>query len=98
MTPSEIQKVVVDGLLKKLEDIFIEGLKLKGFEFDNPIELERFIKKHCRCEDYLYLKQKTYFVNDIPFLIHFYEIVYEPITVTNNGIQMSANYGTYKYL
>lgn len=38
-------------LNKQLEDYMIEVLKRKGFEFDNRIELENFIKSNCRCED-----------------------------------------------
>ena len=38
-------------LNKKLEDYIIEGLKRKGFEFKNRLELETFIKNNCRCED-----------------------------------------------
>ena len=38
-------------LNKKLEDYIIEGLKRKGFEFENRLELQTFIKNNCRCED-----------------------------------------------
>ena len=38
-------------LNKKFEDYIIEGLKRKGFEFKNRLELETFIKNNCRCED-----------------------------------------------
>ena len=61
-------------LNKQLEDYMIEGLKRKGFEFENRIELENFIKSNCRCEDRTDIKQRTYFVNDIPFFLHCYEI------------------------
>ena len=48
-------------LNKQLEDYMIEGLKRKGFEFQNRIELENFIKSNCRCEDRTDIKQRTYF-------------------------------------
>ena len=35
-------------LNKQLEDYTIEGLKRKGFEFENRMELENFIKSNCR--------------------------------------------------
>lgn len=89
---------LVQGLIKKTEDLFVEGLKLKGFEFENRFELETFIKEHCRCEDNMDLKQRIYFVNDIPFFLHCYEVIYEPITEINNGMRMSANYGYYSFL
>lgn len=47
-------------LNKQLEDYMIEVLKRKGFEFDNRIELENFIKSNCRCEDRTDIKQRTY--------------------------------------
>lgn len=87
------------GLNKKLEDLFIEGLKRKGFEFKKRMELEAFIKSNCRCEDRTDLKQRTYFANDIPFFLHYYEIEMDlnPIT-TDREVKMSANYGRYAYL
>ena len=86
-------------LNKQLEDYMIEGLKRKGFNFQNRIELENFIKSNCRCEDRTDIKQRTYFVNDIPFFLHCYEIEMDltPIT-TDREVKMSANYGRYTYL
>ena len=86
-------------LNKQLEDYTIEGLKRKGFEFENRMELENFIKSNCRCEDRTDIKQRTYFVNDIPFFLHCYEIEMDlnPIQ-TDTEVKMSANYGSYAYL
>ena len=86
-------------LNKKLEDIMIEGLKLKGFEFKNKIELENFIQAHCRCEDNVDLKERTYFVNDIPFFLHKYEMEMDTLPFYEEGkYSMTANYGRYAYL
>jgi hypothetical protein len=85
-------------LNKQLEDYIIEGLKIKGFEFENRLELENFIKSNCRCEDNIDYKERVYYVNDIPFFLHKYEVIQEPITEYNNGFRMSANYGSYAYL
>ena len=86
-------------LNKQLEDCIIEGLKRKGFEFKNRMELENFIKSNCRCEDRIGLKKRTYYVNDIPFFLHYYELEMDlnPIT-TDREVKMSANYGSYTYL
>ena len=86
-------------LNKQLEDCIIEGLKRKGFEFKNRLELENFIKSNCRFEDRTDIKQRTYFVNDIPFLLHCYEIEMDlnPIQ-TDREFEISANYGRYAYL
>lgn len=86
-------------LNKQLEYYIIEGLKRKGFEFENRMELENFIRSNCRCEDRPDIKQRTYFANDIPFFLHCYEIVIDlnPIT-TDREVKMSVNYGSYVYL
>lgn len=86
-------------LNKKLEDFMIEGLVRKGFEFENRSELENFIKSNCRCEDRTDIKQRTYFVNDIPFFLHCYEIEMDlNLITTGREVKMSANYGRYAYL
>ena len=84
---------------KQLEDYMIEGLKRKGFEFENIMELENFIKSNCRCEDRTDIKQRTYFANDIPFFLHCYEIEMDLNQIqTDREFKMSANYGRYAYL
>lgn len=86
-------------LNKQLEDYIIEGLKRKGFEFENRMELENFIKSNCRCEDRTDIKQRTYFVNDIPFFLHCYEIEVDlNLIQTDREFKMSVNYGCYAYL
>ena len=86
-------------LNKQLEDYMIEGLKRKGFEFENRMELENFIKSNCRCEDRTDIKQRTYFANDIPFFLHCYEIEMDLNPIINDReVKMFANYGRYAYL
>lgn len=86
------------GLVKALEDYMIEGLKRKGFEFENRLELENFIKNNCRCEDTPHIKERVYFANNIPFFLHKYEIeITNPITL-DGEVKVSANYGSYAYL
>lgn len=86
-------------LNKQLEVYMIEGLKRKGFEFENRMDLENFIKSNCRCEDRIDIKQRTYFANDIPFFLHCYEIEMDLNQIqTDRGFKMSANYGRYAYL
>lgn len=89
---------IANNLCLKLNDLIIEGLKLKGFEFKDKLELESFIKLNCSCEDNINFKQRIYFVKKIPFFLHNYEPIYEPIKEFNNQITMSANLGTYKFL
>jgi hypothetical protein len=100
--PPSLMAEVIDSLYyrlnNQLEDLVIEGLKRKGFQFKNRIELEDFVSLNCRCVDNIEAKERVYLVNDLPFFLHKYEIIQEPITEYNNGIHMSANYGRYAYL
>ena len=88
-----------NDLNKKLEDYVIEGLKIKGFEFKHKIELETFVKERCRCEDNIDLKEKIYYVDNIPFFLHNYKN--EPLqipSITDREYKLTANLGTYAYL
>lgn len=87
-------------LNQQLENYIIEGLKRKGFEFKNKSELENFIKSNCKCEDRTDLKQRTYFVNDIPFFLHCYEVKMNLNLITNDKgeVKTSVNYGSFAYL
>lgn len=94
-----MKKHLTDNLNEKLEDLVIEGLKRKGFEFKHKIELEAFIKERCRCEDNIYLKEKVYYVDNKPFFLHNYKI--EPLqipSITDEGCRITANLGAYTYL
>lgn len=66
---SMIQKFS-NKISEKIDEIILEGLKLKGFEFEHKIELIDFIKTNCNCiilegEE----ESKYFFVNNDPFLI-----------------------------
>ena len=94
ITPPDI----LNDLSFKFDKLIIEGLKRKGFEFKHKLELEAFIKERCRCEDNVDLKKRTYYIDNIPFFLHDYNI--EPIDhiKTNDGYTITANLGTYTYL
>ncbi len=88
-----------NDMYNQLEDAIIEGLKRKGFEFEGRIELEQFVKDHCRCEDRVDLKEKVYYVKEIPFFLWKYtpEIDFNPI-IEDRRITMSAVFGNFSYL
>ena len=67
-------------------------------EFKDIQEFEFFVRHNCRCKDQLQINRRTYFVNENPFLLHNYEIIYTPMIESDNGILMSANHGTFAYL
>ncbi len=83
-------------LLEKLDELIVKGLKIKGFTFENRIDLEKFIETNCEMADCPELKERTYYVNKIPFLLHKYEIY--PEIDNKNPCEISANYGHYSFL
>ena len=86
-------------LTSKMDNLIIEGLKIKGFEFNNKIELESFIKERCRCEDNIASKERIYYVDDIPFFLHNYKS--EIITtseITSPTYKLTGDLGYYAYL
>lgn len=95
---ASVTSMLVSGLQTKLEDYIVEGLKRKGFEFDNKLDLENFIMSRCRAEDNIDQKQKTYFVDDIPFFLHNYEIEMSNVMQEDRNYVLRANYGSYAYL
>lgn len=86
-------------LANKLQNYLIEGLKRKGFEIKNEVELVNFMKANCRIEDHVDKKERIYFVNNIPFFLHKYEpqIDLTPM-VSDMCTKFSANYGSFAYL
>jgi hypothetical protein len=88
-----------NNLNGQFEASVIEGLKRKGFEFENKLELKQFVKDHCRCEDNVGFQQRIYYVNDVPFFLHNYkcEMSLNPINEDKKTI-LSASYGYFAYL
>jgi hypothetical protein len=89
---------LISDLHKKLEDFIIEGLKRKGFEFENVIDLENFIKERCKTEDNIQKEQKTYFVDNVPFFLHNYKIEISNVMQEDRDYVLRANYGSHVYL
>lgn len=94
----EIIKKMSLEFASKLENLIINGLKLKGFEFENKIELEEFIKTRCRRTDNIDFKEHIYYIDDVPFFLHKYGIELSPVIEHGNEIKMYSNFGSYKYL
>ncbi|WP_275552686.1 hypothetical protein [Tenacibaculum piscium] len=76
---------------------FMECLKRKSITVDKH-NLETFIKEKCRCEDNLDLKHRTYFVNDIPLLLHKYRTEVSPVVTSDGEISIKADLGSFIYL
>ena len=95
------EKMLLD-LSKKigpsLDDMFIKGLKKKGFTFENKSRLVEFVIKNCICKENVNLQKRIYYVNDVPFLLYSYRL--DIVEVINNDTQfvLNANLGQYTYL
>ena len=87
------------NLNSRLETFVIEGLKRKGFEFNNKSELVNFIEHRCKREDNTYLKQITYFIDNEPFFLHDYNIKMDLTTIIDGkNTTIIASYGNFAYL
>ena len=83
----------------KLDDLIIEGLKRKGFAFGSNIQLETFVKHRCRCMDHATNKERTFYVDDVPFFLHKYELSMDFKPVYDGGnVSISADLGYYAFL
>ena len=95
----DLSKHVVDSIhddfKNQFGDYVIEGLKRKGFEFKHPLDLEAFVKERCRCEDNIDIKERVYFVDDIPFFLYNYK--WEIITEIHPN-KFIGEFGTFAYL
>ena len=85
-------------IIDKFQHLFIEGLRLKGFEFENRISIEQFIEKHVRCEEHQLTKERIYFVNNIPFFLHKYEQDDFTTFTEDRRTNFTVSYGYYKFL
>ena len=97
-TTQQLTEQIINDLNNKFDEIIIEGLRLKGYSFDAFEELSIFIKENCICADYFPTKQKTFYVKGVPFLLHDYNQIIEPIDYTTRETKITATYGSYKYL
>ena len=94
LTTKKLSNVLAD----KFDDILIEGLKRKGFEFNHKIHLEYFIQERCECVDDVKRKTKIYYVDNNPFLAHNYSVEFIQDFNTNEGFKVSASLGSFTYL
>lgn len=96
---SNIVSKLSASICDQLDDSFIEGLRLKGFEFKTKFELECFIKDRCRCEDNTELKERIYYIDNTPFFLHKYETEMNISPIVDDGkTTMKATFGSFSYL
>ena len=96
---SNIISRVSQDLSLQIDNYIIEGLKRKGYSFDNRNELYEFIKKYCRAEENTINKERIYYVKNVPFMLHKYEneLSIDKV-ITDDRITFTATCGSYTYL
>ena len=91
---------IKDSMLKisnRIDEIITEGLRRKGFEFEDKKELIKFVQRHCECVHGVLAKTKTYYANGEAFLI--WEENYEITQSYQDGnIIFHADCGKYEYV
>lgn len=94
----DIQQEIVNEIKQKLEfnfeQMFIEGLKRKGYEFHNRVLLNEFIGEHCKVVDSP--NRKTFYVKDIPFLYYDYGVNIDMSNIEN--FYLTASLGNIDFL
>lgn len=95
---NEISNKMANDLANKFDEIFEEGLRLKGFEFNNKFQLYDFVKHNCSCLEDSENFNRTFTVNGMPFLFHSYRQNVTPVIEINGEFSISADFGYYKYL
>jgi hypothetical protein len=93
-----IHEELARKLNAKVDKVIEEGLALKGFSFSDRRELEEFIKHRCRIEDYVDAERKVYFVDEIPFLEHFYRPVTSEPLIVQDSVTITVDIGSYRYI
>lgn len=103
-TLPDIQIHVIDKiqneLLSKIDNTIIEGLRLKGHDFETRKDAEKFITNHCRREDRPDQNIMVYYAFDKPFMIHKYETILKmpSINLDEKQTTVTASLGEYCFV
>ena len=94
----QIMQGAYESITTTLDDLVIEGLKRKGYTFDNKRELISFIKENCTSKYFKPQNVTEYYVNDTPFLIYKNQDVEIKKDFTENKMTFSADLGHYQFI
>lgn len=90
---------MISNMQNILDDACIEGLKRKGYVFDNRRDLELFVVSNVVCNIYPNNGKRLYLVNNIPFLEYFPNMEVDwPILNENRETKINAKLGTINFL
>jgi len=93
-----LQEKMIADLNRQVDNIFIKALERKGFHFARRDYLIEFIKQRCTCVDNIELKEKVYFVDEIPFLFHDYKTDFSINHNENHSVTMNATIGSFAFI
>ena len=93
-----ITRDLLSNISSQFEIVITEALKRKGYEFNSDYKLMEFIKIKCRCENDIDESVKTYFVNDIPFLMWDYKFVIPQMEFIDDKIMFTSTSGRYTFI
>lgn len=81
----------------EMDMVITEGLKRKGFEFENNFEIEQFIRERCKMTINEETEERILYVDDIPFLLI---ILKNDISFdyTDKTTTVTADYCRYKFI
>ena len=90
---------VIDDLNNKIDSLIIEGLKRKGYDVNHKFGLEEFIRTRCRCEQNDDFKERIYYVDNKPFLLHKYNTeVNTDLNCNDLGTSIEVSGGSFSYI
>jgi len=91
----QMQEDIINGMIYKIYEIFVQGLKDNGFIFDNDNELIEFIKTKCEIKQFDN-GDIRFSVKNKPFLL--YETNKKPRDFTLDATTWQSIIGTFKLL
>ena len=92
----EINKQLIEQLESKIDSLIVQGLSLKGYDFNSREEIIDFISKNCTCKDNVDAGIRIYCVNEVPFFEHRYKT--ECSSFLENVNEFKITIGDYKFL
>lgn len=91
----EIINSITENISNKFDDIFLQGLSKKGYNFINKQQATLFVIENCFCAKSLETNQTTYYVKNEPFLLY---VEKNEISVKDNPLSITGVMGYYYFL
>lgn len=90
----------INELSAKMDELIVEGLARKGYEFNNRLDLEQFIKSHCNIIGCGFHQYRIFYVKNIPFLFHDYgnDLMFPKLFKDSDNTSFEISMGKYKFL